>query len=349
LSYNESSEKKLFNKEKIDEMRADRLLSLLLLLQIHRRMTVRELAKRLEVSVRTVYRDMEALNTAGIPITAKRGADGGWFLLDGYRTNLTGLNESEVQALFVPGPSPLLDDLGLRKAAEGALLKVLAALPVLFRRHAEEMRQRIHIDAAGWDRLDEHAPWFSLLQEAVWQERKLFLRYRRRDESVADYLVDPLGLVAKANIWYLVGMVEQGYRVFRVSRIQSGKIADLPCIRPASFDLAVFWQQWSEHWRKQASPGLRRYPVLVRVAPSLVPHLALRYGEEIEEQVEQAAPPDLAGWIRLTFTFETEEVAWSHILSFGSLIEVLEPQDLRKKIAQIAATLLTFYQQEHPE
>ena len=328
-------------------MRADRLLSMLLLLQIHRRMTVRELAKRLEVSVRTVYRDMEALHTAGIPITAERGADGGWFLLDGYRTNLTGLNEPEVQALFVPRPSPLLDDLGLRKAAEGAFIKVLAALPVLLRRNAEEMRRRIHIDAAGWDRFDEQAPWLPLLQEAVWQERKLVLSYRRRDESVMNYLVDPLGLVAKASVWYLVGMVEQAYRVFRVSRIQSGEITEQPSTHPALFDLAVFWEQWSEQWKKEAAPGLRQYPVLVRVAPTLVPHLAFRYGEEIEEQVEHAAPPDLAGWIRLTFTFETEEDAWSHLLSFGPLVEVLEPQDLRKKIAQIAAMLLTLYQQEH--
>ena len=295
LSYNESSEKRLFKKGKKDEMRADRLLSMLLLLQTHRRMTVRELAQRLEVSVRTVYRDMEALNTAGIPITAERGADGGWFLLDGYRTNLTGLNEPEVQALFVPRPSPLLDDLGLQKASEGAFLKLLAALPVLFRRHAEEIRQRIHIDAAGWDRLDEQVPWLSLLQEALWQERKLVLSYRRRDESVMDYLVDPLGLVAKASIWYLVGMLEQAYRVFRCSRILSAKITDQAYIRPASFDLAVFWEQWSEQWRKQAAPRLRQYRVLVRVAPTLVPLLALRYGEEIEEQVEQAAPADLAG------------------------------------------------------
>jgi predicted DNA-binding transcriptional regulator YafY len=281
------------------------------------------------------------------PITAERGADGGWFLLDGYRTNLTGLNEPEAQALFVPRPSPLLADLGLRKAAEGAFLKVLAALPLLFRRHAEEIGQLIHIDAAGWDRVEEQAPWLPLLQEAMWQERKLFLSYRRRDESVADYLVDPPGLVAKASIWYLVGLVEQDYRVFRVSRIQSAKITDQPCIRPASFDLAAFWEQWSEHWRKEAAPRLRQYRVLVRVAPTLVPRLVLRYGEEIEEQVEQAAPPERAGWISLTLGFEAEEDACSHILSFGPLIEVLEPQNLREQIAQIAATLLTFYQQEH--
>jgi predicted DNA-binding transcriptional regulator YafY len=341
--------KDLFSEREAREMRADRLLSILLLLQIHQRMTVRELAKRLEVSVRTVYRDMEALNTAGIPITAERGADGGWFLLEGYRTNLTGLNEPEVQALFLPRPSPLLDDLGLQKASERAFLKVQAALPALFRRNAEEVRQRIHIDPAGWDRFAEHGPWLSLLQEAIWQERKLFLSYRRRDESVMDYLVDPLGLVAKASIWYLVGMVEQAYRVFRVSRIQSGKITDQQSHRPASFDLAVFWAQWSEYWRKQASPSLRQYTVLVRVAPTLVPFLKLRYGEEIEEQLEQAATPDPAGWLKLTFTFETEEVAWSHILSFGSLMEVLEPQELRKKMEQIAATLLTFYQKEHIE
>lgn len=349
LSYNEGSEERPLQKGEAREMRADRLLSILLLLQIRQRMTVRELAKRLEVSVRTVYRDMEALSTAGIPITAERGADGGWFLLEGYRTNLTGLNEPEVQALFLSPPSLLLDDLGLRKAAEGAFIKLLAALPALSRRDAEDIHQRIHIDAAGWDGFDEQAPWLSLLQEAIWQERKLFLSYRRRDESVIECLVDPLGLVAKASIWYLVGLVEQEYRVFRVSRVQSGKITDQPGTRPASFDLAVFWEQWSEHWRKQVSTSLRQYTVLVRVAPTLVPYLALRYGEEIEEQLEQAAPLDTAGWIRLSFAFETEEVAWSHILSFGSLLEVLEPQELRKKMAQIAATLLTLYQKERIE
>jgi predicted DNA-binding transcriptional regulator YafY len=155
--------------------------------------------------------------------------------------------------------------------------------------------------------------------------------------------------VAKASVWYLVGMVEQEYRVFRASRIRSGKITDQASTHRASFDLAVFWEQWSEHWRKHVSSSLRRYPVLVRVAPTLVPHLVLWYGEEIEKQIEQAAPPDTAGWMRITFTIETEEVAWSHILSFGPLMEILEPQDLRKKMAQIASTLLIFYQNERTE
>jgi len=324
-------------------MRADRLLSILLLLQAHRRLTVRDLAKRLDVSVRTVYRDMEALQTAGIPLTTQRGTDSGWFLVEGYRTNLTGLNEAEVQALFVPRPSLLLEDLGLEQAAQGAFLKVLAALPALFRRSAEEIRQRLYIDAVGWDHADEEVSWLPLLQEAVWQERKLVLSYRRRDESVRDYLVDPLGLVAKAAIWYLIGMVEQAYRVFRVSRIQSGSMTDQHSHRPPSFDLVVFWDQWSDQWKKQAASHLRPYLVLVRVAPTMVPHLVRRYGDEIEEQIEQATPPDGVGWIELTFTFETEEEACSHILSFGSLAEVLQPHDLRKKIAQITTTLLTFY------
>ena len=131
---------------------------------------------------------------------------------------------------------------GYGKRPEGAFIKLLAALPALSRRDAVDIHQRIHIDAAGWDGFDEQAPWLSLLQEAIWQERKLFLSYRRRDESVIECLVDPLGLVAKASIWYLVGLVEQGYRVFRVSRVQSGKIIDQPSTRPASFELAVFWE-----------------------------------------------------------------------------------------------------------
>ena len=153
-------------------MRADRLLSILLLLQVHQRMTTRDLAKRLEVSERTIHRDMEALSTAGIPVAAERGTDGGWFLLEEYRTNLTGLNEAEIQALFVK-PSRLLADLGLGKASEAAFIKLLAALPSMYRRDAEYIRQRIHVDMSGWRRSEEAIPCLPTLQEAIWQERKV--------------------------------------------------------------------------------------------------------------------------------------------------------------------------------
>src|SRR5438477_2763226 len=153
-------------------MRADRLVSILLLLQVHRRTTASELAKRLEVSERTIYRDMDALGAAGVPVTAERGVGGGLMLMGPYRTNLTGLNEAEIQALFLTKPSTLLADLGLDKASDAALVKLLAALPSMSRQGAEYVQQRIHIDVQGWNRPEEAVPCLPLLQEAIWQERR---------------------------------------------------------------------------------------------------------------------------------------------------------------------------------
>ncbi|MGH2485956.1 MAG: helix-turn-helix transcriptional regulator, partial [Ktedonobacterales bacterium] len=158
-------------------MRADRLLSILLLLQTHRRMTGRELARRLEVSARTIHRDMQALGISGVPVVAERGSGGGWTLLDGYQTNLTGLNEAEIQALFASRSSRLLADLGLRKAGEGALIKLLAALPAMSRQDAEYARQRFYVDASGWARPEEAIPHLGTLQDAVWRERRLRFTY----------------------------------------------------------------------------------------------------------------------------------------------------------------------------
>ena len=218
-------------------MRADRLMTILLLLQVHQRMTVNELAQRLEVSRRTIYRDMEALSTAGIPIAAERGAHSGWYLLEGYRTNLTGLNEAEVSTLLLPRVDSVLADLGLQKTADSAIIKVMAALPTMQRFSTEKMQQRIYVDASMWGDCAEMSPWLRLLQDAIWQEQTLVLSYQRRDETIVDYLVEPLGLVAKTNIWYLVGGVKQEMRVFRVARIQKAQMTDQPFTRPTNFNL----------------------------------------------------------------------------------------------------------------
>lgn len=269
-------------------------------------------------------------------------------MLEGYQTNLTGLSEAEVATLFWPRAVSLLTDLGLQEAADSALLKVLAALPAMQRQDAEDSGQRIYVDASGWDRSDEAVPWLRLLQKAIWQEQTLFLCYRRRDETIVEYLVEPLGLVAKASIWYLVGMVKQEMRVFRAARIQEARVTDHPFTRPPAFNLVAFWEQWRDQWSESLSRNLRPYAVLVRVAPALVPTLQQHYGREIDEQLEQADAPDPDGWMRLTIAFETQEVACSHILRFGSLIEVVEPQELREQLAQIAAALLCFYQSDRP-
>lgn len=213
-------------------MRADRLLSLLMLLQARGRMTAEELAKKLEVSERTVYRDLSALGMAGVPVYAERGPGGGCGLIDGYRTNLTGLTETEVHTLFMAGAPALLNDLGLGRSLDGAVLKLLAALPVTFRENVERARQRIHIDAFGWSHAEEPVPFLAAVQDAVLRDRRLQITYRKGNGNVVDRLVDPLGLVAKSTIWYLVGAVDGQTRIFRVSRVLDATITGELCVRP---------------------------------------------------------------------------------------------------------------------
>ena len=322
-------------------MRADRLLSILLLLQVHRRMTARDLAQRLEVCERTIHRDMVALGAAGIPVTAERGIGGGWALLEGYRTNLTGLTEAEIRTLFLSRPARLLADLGLRQVSEAALVKLLAALPAMTRRDAEYARQRIHVDAAGWQQSEDDISLLPALQEAIWQERQLRLTYRRGDGAAVERLVDPLGLVAKGSVWYLVAAVEGEVRTYRVSRMQGARPTDQPCRRPKDFDLAAYWEQSSA----QFVANLPRYPATVRVASGLVAriHSAWRYA-----RIEHEGPPTADGWIELSMQFEVEEEACEYVLSLGPQIEVVEPQELRNKVLRLAESVVAIYASGRP-
>jgi predicted DNA-binding transcriptional regulator YafY len=290
-------------------MRADRLISILLLLQVYQKLTARELAKRLEVSERTIHRDMEALSVAGIPVTAERGIGGGWRLLEAYRTNLTGLNEAEIQALFFIKPVRLLADLGLSKASNAALIKLLAALPSMSRQDAERVTQRIHVDTTGWHHTEEDISALSTLQEAIWKERKLSIVYQRDGGSGRfERLVDPLGLVAKGSTWYLVAAVEGEVRTYRVSRVQEAVLTEQPCVRPRDFDLAAFWSESSTHF----VATLPQYPVTIRIAQEVLEKVqhAGRYA-----RIEHANPPDSDGWITLRLQFELEEAACGYLVS----------------------------------
>nr|HET6904968.1 YafY family protein [Ktedonobacteraceae bacterium] len=317
-------------------MRADRLLSILLLLQVNHRLTARELAKRLEVSERTILRDMEALSTAGVPVTAERGVGGGWYLLEEYRTNLTGMSEAEIRTLFLMQPTRLLADLGLHQASEAAFIKLLAALPSLSRRNAEDMRQRIHVDTASWHRPEEAFPHLHTLQDAIWQERKLHMRYQRSDDSSVERLVDPLGLVAKGNIWYLVAAVDGNTRTYRISRVQHATITEQPCVRPPDFNLAAYWEQSSADFKA----SLPRYSATVRVSPNVLSYMrhVSRYAH-----ILSAEPADIDGWIQLSMQFEGEHNACEYVLSLGSQIEVLEPPELREKVVQAAESIIALY------
>jgi predicted DNA-binding transcriptional regulator YafY len=299
-------------------MRADRLISILLLLQMHARLTARHLAKRLEVSERTIHRDMEALGTAGVPVVADRGVGGGWRLMEGYRANVSGLTESEVQSLFVTRPSRLLADLHLDKASDGALVKLLSVLPAVNRRGAELARQRIHIDVSGWNRSRDPVPHLPALQHAVWSDRRIRILYDR-DGCAGERLVDPLGLVAKGSVWYLVGRVENDLRSYRVSRVRDVAILDESFIRPPEFDLAAFWERSAETFRER----MPRFNVIARVRPDVLPmfQMMIRFGSI-----------DTISGDQITMHFDSEEVARVTLLGFGTAVEVIEPESLRAAV-----------------
>ena len=316
-------------------MRADRLVSILLLLEVHRRITARELAKRLEVSERTIHRDMDALSAAGVPVFAERGNGGGWSLMEAYKTNLTGLNNSEIQALFLTKPAQLLSDLGLRQASEGGLIKLLAALPSVSRRDAEYARQRIHIDTAGWRNSPENVAWLPVLHDAIWQERKLQFTYERAGCEASERLADPLGLVAKGSVWYLVAAVDGEPRTYRASRIREARVTDQPCARPPDFDLATHWQQSAVDFRA----SLPRYYAKVRIAPAVFPWMAYMGRASRVEHSEPCAD----GWSTLSMRFDAEEEAAQFALSFGAQAEVLEPEPLREKVVAAAQEIVSLY------
>lgn len=222
-------------------MRADRLLSLLMLLQSRGRMTARELAEQLEVSERTIYRDMEALGIAGIPVCAERGPGGGCFLIDGYQTKLTGLNATEVRALFLFKMTRPLADLGLNKALDDAMLKLAAALPAQQRSDAEQVRQRIHLHMEDWRQDASAVPHLQTIQEAVWHDRKLLIHYDEGCKLCQQHLIEPYGLVLQASSWYVVATIASEQRVFSVSHITTAVLSEEHFTRSAEFDLSSFW------------------------------------------------------------------------------------------------------------
>ena len=233
-------------------MRADRLLSILLLLQTRGRMTAHELAEQLEVSERTIYRDMEALSIAGIPVYAERGPGGGCTLVDGYQTRLTGLTETEVRALFLVQRASPLVELGLNESFAGALLKLSASLPTAQRDDAEQVRQRIHLDNETATDAELRCQLHTI-QAAIWQEHRLLLSYQEVYHSGREQCVEPYGLVSKANVWHLVGTVAGEYTVFQVSHLATVKLTTEAFSREASFDLPRYWSSYCEQLRMDAA------------------------------------------------------------------------------------------------
>jgi predicted DNA-binding transcriptional regulator YafY len=313
-------------------MRADRLLSILLLLQVHRRVTARELAKRLEVSQRTILRDMEALSGSGVPVVAGRGAGGGWSLLDGYQTRLTGLTAAEIQALFLARPVKWTEDLGLKREAETALIKLQASLPAGSRQSADFARQRVLIDPSGWRDPGESIACLPVLLEALWQDRQVRFRYRGVLTEPGERTSDPLGLVAKGSVWYMVASVNGEPRTYRVSRIEEVVVLDRHCRRPAGFDLAAWWERSAAEFRQK----LPRYDATFLISPSAMRWVRYR-GWRLEEESAEG------DFVRVRLRFDAEEEALQFALSLGPGIEVIDPSGLREKLLASALAIAGRY------
>ena len=322
-------------------MRASRLLSILLLLQARGRLTAQQLADELEVSVRTVYRDMESLAAAGVPLYGEAGHDGGYRLVDGYRTRLTGLTAGEAEALFLAGlPGPAAD-LGLGTVLATAQLKLMAALPDELRDRANVLQQRFHLDPAGWYSAPDPTPHLAAVVDAVWHQRRIRVRYHRwtAPQDVIRTL-EPYGVVFKAGRWYLVARGTDRIRTYRVSQIRRVWTLDMRFDRPDGFDLAGHWRAYLDDFDVRRQRGV----AVVRLSADLLAHLP----DLVEPAVARAAresaePTDRDGWLRVVIPIESVEHATGMLLRLGANAEVLAPTELRERIAETVTAMAATY------
>ncbi|WP_419664814.1 helix-turn-helix transcriptional regulator [Streptomyces sp. 2-1] len=326
-------------------MRSDRLLSIMLLLQTHGQLPAADLADRLEVSVRTVMRDVEALSAAGVPVYTVRGPQGGIALLPGYRTDVTGLTTDESRALFVLLSGTAHADLGLGPAFGSALRKVMAALPAPHRPDADLVSRRILIDPVRWRATpgpEQPAPDLGAFQQAVFTDRRLRLRYRHgRDQRIRTYTLDPYGLVSKAGVWYLVADHEGEPRLYRADRALSATVLDEAVQRRDGVELAGVWDELRRRIDDIPAP----YAVTARVREEVLAKF-LRIHE-----ADLAPPPvggpsltsdDEPGWAVVHLRFRAL-VAAEALLAFGPDVEVLVPADLRQSLGRRAAVSAALY------
>jgi predicted DNA-binding transcriptional regulator YafY len=323
-------------------MRADRLISIMLLLHSKGRMTAQDLARQVEVSERTVYRDLDALSSAGIPIYTQSGPNGGVYLDEHYRLSLTGLSREEVQALFVSNDAGPLKDLGLAK--RDTLLKLFAALPSMHRTEVERLHQRFHIDSANWFQIVEQQPFLPLLQRAVWEDRRVEVTYQPVEGEPGVRILDAYALVAKANIWYLVGKKPDApctaMRNYRLSRFQTVVVTETHFDRNHDFDLARYWRETCEQFERLSRETFPPYVAILRVHQDVFWYFPA-YMEGYYQKIDE---PDQEGWMRLCVTFQSLGEARMRVLGLGAKASVVEPDELRRGVLDVAQAIIEHYQ-----
>jgi len=319
-------------------MRASRLLSILILLQMRGRLSAEALAEEFEVSVRTIYRDVDQLSAAGVPIYAERGRSGGFQLHDGYRTKLTGFTAQEADALLLSGVGAAAQDLGLGPDLAAAQLKLLASLPPESGASAERVSARFHLDPHNWYTRADASDVLKPLAAAVWSENRVKVRYESW-KNVVERTLDPLGLVLKGGVWYLVAAVKGAPRTYRVSNIQDLQTLDATFTRPRRFNLSRYWSEWSKDFEAR---------LLKEHATIEVSSTGRRYLRDTNAAAHEALtaannPCKPEGWVRARVPIESIDLATRQFMHLGAEIRVVEPPELRAAIAEEAKKVAALY------
>lgn len=303
-------------------------------------MTAQQLADELEVSVRTIYRDIDALNAAGVPLYGDAGHAGGYQLLGGYRTRLTGLTAAEAETLFLSGlPGPAAE-LGLGSVLAAATLKLRAALPASLRENADRLSERFYLDAPGWYRRTDDVPYLPLVATAVWDRQIIAVRYRRwKDPEEVVRTLEPHGLVLKAGTWYVVARCDGGFRTYRIDQIvdaeQSGGAFD----REPGFDLQAYWQAYLAEFHER----LYTAHALIRVSPSGVLRMRTLLGAAVTTAVRNDGVTEPDGWTTARVPIESTDQALRDFFRLGADIEIVEPAGLREQAARTATAMARLY------
>ncbi len=310
-------------------------MALLMLCQQRDHWTAAELAERLEVSVRTIYRDVDALQIAGVPLWTESGPGGGIRILPGWTSRVEALTGDELAALPLAGLPTAAAELGLGAVAMSANLKMRATLPPQLAAHAARIESRLHVDLPGWFHRPDTTEHLPEVAEAVWSGRRVDLEYRRSDRVVRRR-VDPLGLVLKAGTWYLVAAHRGSVRTYRVGRIQACRLRDEAAVRPESFDLGTWWAASSLDFDR----SILRSTCTLRLSPSAQRRLGQFTSQGAAARaLEAAGAPDGDGWRRVELDVESDEVASSQLIALGDGVEVLGPPDLRRAMHALGVAI----------
>mgnify|MGYP001276821599 CR=1 FL=1 len=343
-------------------MRADRLLQIMILLQNNGKMTTRQLAESLEVSERTILRDMDALSASGIPVTAERGKSGGWKLIDRFRSSVSGLKLDELKSLFILPSDQLLDQLGIRPGGLEIRRKLAASMPQAVKNSAQQYLEKIYIDTGTWKPSgSELTETLRQVQSALWEDRTIRIQYQKANGEFSERVVCPMGLVAKGNVWYLVAMNGEGisnanrggtvensernergggwqpeYRSYRISRIRRAEIQPESFARPEPFNLAAYWKES----KQQFAASLPHFEVKVLVDPAIVNRIT--FTDKFLQKAE-IGKAEGGGMVPAMLHFDSEEEAVEYVLGFGGKMKIVQPEDLIPLVIEQARAAIALY------